>query len=121
MNDFTISDNAKLATVSGFGSLQTSGGDLNIGTLTSVGKNAVLTAIPTFAALTRIDGNLRVASNDKLASFSGFDALTAIGASFLISSNIALATVSGFFEAGDITGSLFIGTTGDGGRGKMEF
>ena len=89
-DDFSIEDNAKLTTVSGFSSLSTIIGSLNIGGNFGDG-NPMLTTLPSFSSLTRINGSLRVIQNDLLSSCCSFlpfvDGTVDPGGSISISGN----------------------------------
>ena len=114
-----IEDNDRLTSVSGFDKLATIIGNLNIGRPGSSGfpaaGNPLLTSLPTFPKLTRIDGSLNVIENDALETLSGFAALDRIGGNLFIVDNAVLATVSGFDVLATITGDLDIGFPGSEG------
>ena len=66
-------------------SLETITGSLNIGRTFFGGGNPVLTSLPSFSSLTRIDGNLQVVRNEMLPSISGpFLLSQALGQIFLL-------------------------------------
>lgn len=98
--------NLKLATIGGFPALKTVGDALkfdsevieSIGSfakLTSVGglivKGTLLEALPDFAALETIEGDLSVVSNDLLASLEGLESLLRVDGDFTVENNESLA------------------------------
>ena len=100
-----IEDNVHVTTITGFASLATIRGNLEIGDgrLPTSGGNTAFTSLPDFPALTSVGGSIRIADNDNLTSVSGFGALQTIGRSLNIASEIEgnngsleLTTVSGF-------------------------
>ena len=96
-----ISNNATLASVSGFGALKRMGGGLRFV------LNPKLITLPSFSLLTRISG-LLIAGNAMLSRVSGFGSLTTIVEDFFISDNASLTTISGFDVLTSIQGSLFV-------------
>ena len=94
--NLSISDNALLATISGFSALETINGSLSIGGGRFSGGNPALTTLPTFNALQTIRRSLNINNNFELTSISGFSALDTIGFEFSIRNNDKLTSISGF-------------------------
>ena len=105
--ELTIERNEFIETITGFVELDSVGGSLRIGGFVS-GGNAALTSIPTFSALTHIEGSLLIHNNASLTTVSGFEALTNIGDELFID-NAALETITGFAALDNVGSSLRIG------------
>ena len=93
--------NRMLQSVSGFGALETIGGDLLI-------SNDALTTINTFGMLETVGGELVIFSNQVLESFPEFPALRNVGGRLSIFNNSVLESVSGFASLESVGGNIRI-------------
>ena len=97
-----IENNDALRTFSGFSTLQTIGGDLWIL------ENDVLTSIPSFNALTRVDSTILVADNPLLPTVSGFGALQTIGGYLSIRNSAKLTSIPSFNALTRVDSSIVV-------------
>ena len=109
-----VSNNARLATISGFNTILQCGGEF------SIMKNPVLTEISTFKTLLGIGEGLRIEDNDMLTAISTFMSVFAIGGRLTITDNAALKTISGFNNLFNVGGIMIsnpaLTTVGDFGE-----
>ena len=103
-----ITNNDVLVSVSGFDVLGTISENFEIGSLRiNPSGNPLLTTLPSFDALTNIEGNLNITVNSSLTTLPTFSTLATIGDSLLLARNLALTSISGFGELTSI-GTAFI-------------
>ena len=104
--NLSIENNNRVQTITGFATLDSIGGTLQIGNFSG---NIALRTLSGFDALTRIGESLGINFHPLLTSVSGFSALISIGRNLNIGDNAVLTTLPNF-DALESVGKGFIGS-----------